>query len=268
MTVIASNMKLANNADINSLYLEQKVKDIYKKVAQNPGGKFHFETGRQLAERLGYPKGLLDRIPAEAINSFSGVGYYFHLANLQAGESVIDLGSGSGMDSFIASILVGDTGQVIGVDMTDEQLIKAECLRIQANINNVHYFKSYIQSTLCKDESMDVVISNGVINLAPDKSEVFHEAERLLKPGGRIVLSDIVTTGQLPENIICDSNLWTACIGGAIHINDYIGAINSAGFIVESIEDNIEYQFISENTQDAIMEYGIKSISLIARKRY
>jgi len=268
MTVIAPTIKQANYTDINTLYLEQKVKDIYKQVAQNPDSEFYFETGRQLAERLGYPENLLDKVPEEAISSFSGVGYYFHLANLQAGERVIDLGSGSGMDSFIASILVGDTGQVIGVDMTDEQLLKAECLRIQANINNLHYFKSYIQSTLCKDESMDVVISNGVINLAPDKNEVFHEAERLLKPGGRIVLSDIVTTVQLPENIICDSNLWTACIGGAIDINDYIGAINSAGLIVESIEDNIEYQFISENTQDAILEYGVKSISLVARKPY
>src|SRR5436190_5749169 len=105
--------------------LESKVQDMYREVAQNPHGDFHFEMGRVLAERLGYPAADLDRIPHEAIESFAGVGHFFHLANLQPGDRVVDLGSGSGMDTFIAALSVGPTGSVIGVDMTDAQLDKA-----------------------------------------------------------------------------------------------------------------------------------------------
>ena len=114
---------------LNKVELEQKVKDMYREVAQRPEGEFHFEMGRALAERLGYATADLDRIPAAAIESFAGVGYYFHLANLRAGESVVDLGSGSGMDTFVAALKVGASGKVVGVDMTDEQRYKAERLR-------------------------------------------------------------------------------------------------------------------------------------------
>jgi protein-L-isoaspartate O-methyltransferase len=111
--------------------LEIKVKAMYRSVAENPHGDFHFEMGRALAERLGYLPADLDRIPAEAIDSFAGVGYYFHLADLKEGETVVDLGSGSGMDSFIAALKVGARGKVFGIDMTDEQRAKAERLRVR-----------------------------------------------------------------------------------------------------------------------------------------
>ena len=137
----------AAKTGLDTARLEQMVKDMYRDVAMNPAGEFHFEMGRALAERLGYPAADLDRIPAAAIESFAGVGYYFHLAKLKEGEAVIDLGSGSGMDSFVAALHVGPTGKVLGVDMTDAQLEKAERLRAAAGFAQVEFRKGYIEST-------------------------------------------------------------------------------------------------------------------------
>jgi ubiquinone/menaquinone biosynthesis C-methylase UbiE len=246
--------------------LETKVKAMYRSVANNPQGEFHFELGRALAERLGYAPADLDRIPAEAIESFAGVGYYFHLADLKDGETVFDLGSGSGMDTFIAALKVGAHGKVIGIDMTDEQRAKAERLRDRDGFRNVTYMKGYIENVPVLDASIDVVISNGVINLAPDKMKVFSEAARLLKPGGRLAISDIVTEVQLPESIVCNSTLWAACIGGAAQQDDYRAKIVAAGLRVVKVEDNTAYQFISDNARGASKKFGVKSVSLLAVK--
>src|SRR5262249_39688607 len=148
--------------------LESKVKAMYRSVAENPHGEFHFEMGRAMAERLGYAPADLDRIPAEAIESFAGVGYYFHLADPKPGETVVDFGSGSGMDTFVAALKVGPRGKVIGVDMTDAQRAKAERLRDRDGFPNVTYMKGYIEQTPLPDGVADIVISNGVINLATD----------------------------------------------------------------------------------------------------
>jgi arsenite methyltransferase len=260
------NTTAAINASVDAVELERKVKKMYQDVAQNPDRDFHFEMGRQMAERLGYPADILDRIPAQAIASFAGVGYYFHLAKLQAGESVIDLGSGSGTDSFFAAISVGENGKVVGVDMTQAQLDKADALRAAGKFSNIKYLKSYIQATPCEDESFDAVISNGVINLAADKTSVFREAYRLLKPGGRLALADIVTDVPLPEGITCDATLWAACIGGALQVDDYILAIEAVGLVVKTVEDNQQYQFISDNAKGATETYGVKSVSILAQK--
>ena len=246
--------------------LETKVKDMYRQVAQNPHGEFHFEMGRGLAERLGYDPSELDRIPTAAIESFAGVGYYFHLADVQRGESVVDLGSGSGMDTFVAALRVGDSGKVVGIDMTDDQREKAERLRDEAGFNNVSYLKGYVEDLPCEDASFDVVISNGVINLSADKPKVFSEVARVLKPGGRLVLSDIVTEVQLPTGITCNATLWAACIGGAMQQDDYQGLIEAAGLRVEQVQDNPQYLFISDNALGASKKYGVKSISLLAVK--
>ena len=246
--------------------LESKVKAMYRSVAEDPHGEFHFEMGRAMAERLGYPVADLDRVPAESIESFAGVGYYFHLARLKEGETVLDLGSGSGMDTFFAALKVGPTGRVIGVDMTDEQRGKANRLRERDRFANVTYIKGYIEDVPWPASSVDVVISNGVINLAPDKSKVFSEAFRLLKPGGRFAISDIVTEVQLPESIVCNSTLWAACIGGAAQQDSYRAQIETAGLRVMAVEDNPAYQFISDNARGASKKFGVKSISLIAVK--
>jgi arsenite methyltransferase len=252
---------------VNTSELEQKVKDMYREVATNPHGEFHFEMGRGLAERLGYNPKDLDRIPQEAIDSFAGVGYFFDIADIKEGETVADLGSGSGMDVFTASLKAGKSGKVNGVDMTDEQLQKAEGLRTKAGINNVQFHKGYIETAPLPDGSCDVVISNGVINLASDKGKVFKEAARLLKKGGRLAISDIVTEKQLPENVVCNSTLWAACIGGAAQQDTYKQAIENAGFEILYNRDNPEYEFISKSAKGASKDYGVKSISLLAIKK-
>jgi arsenite methyltransferase len=246
--------------------LESKVKAMYRDVADHPEGEFHFEMGRALAERLGYAPADLDRVPAEAIASFAGVGHHFHLAEPKAGEAVVDLGSGAGMDSFVAALMVGPTGSVIGIDMTDEQLTKANRLRHGAGLRNVTFRKGYIEEVPLPDASADIVISNGVINLSPTKEEAFQEAARLLKPGGRFAISDIVTEAQLPEGIVCNTTLWAACIGGAAQQESYRAMIEAAGLRVERIEDNKAYRFLSENAQGASRKYGVKSVSLLAVK--
>lgn len=251
---------------VDIVALEQKVKAMYRDVATNPYGDFHFEMGRALTERLGYAGADLDAIPAQAIDSFAGVGYYFDLAALRPGETVVDLGSGSGTDTFVAALKVGPRGRVIGIDMTDEQLAKAEVLRATAGFGQVSYRKAYIESTGLDGASCDAVISNGVINLAPAKEDVFREAARILRPGGRLALADIVTEVRLPEGITCDATLWAACIGGALQIDDYLAAIESAGLRVARVKDNPQYRFLSTSAQGATRKFGVKSVSILAEK--
>jgi arsenite methyltransferase len=249
---------------LDTVELEQKVKKVYSDVALNPKGEYHFEMGRGLAEKLGYEKTDLDRIPASAIDSFAGVGYYFDLANLKEGERVLDLGSGSGMDVFVAALKVGSKGHVSGVDMTDEQLEKSERLRKENGFNHVSFYKSYIEKLPFEDAFFDAVISNGVINLSANKQNVFAEVARVLKPKGRMVIADIVTEKQLPENVTCNSTLWAACIGGASQQDDYRNAIEHAGMEVLYVKTNDAYGFISKSAKGASREYGVKSVSLLA----
>lgn len=244
--------------------LERRVKDVYRQVALQPERTYHFEMGRSLAERLGYPAELLDQIPASALDSFAGVGYYLDLASPVDGERVLDLGSGSGTDSFVIAQLVGDDGHVTGLDMTDEQLAKAERLRAETGRRNVEFVRGYIQDPPLPDASVDLVVSNGVVNLAPDKSAVFRAAARLLAPGGRLALADIVSERPLTESITCNAELWASCIGGAAQIDAYLAAIEEAGLKVSEVRDNTAYEFLSESAQGATRTYGIKSISLVA----
>ncbi|MEX2231586.1 MAG: methyltransferase domain-containing protein [Cyclobacteriaceae bacterium] len=260
-------MEAISSRKVDVSDLELKVKKMYMDVALNPTGEYHFEMGRGLAEKLGYEKIDLDRIPAAAIESFAGVGYYFDMAGLKAGERVLDLGSGSGMDSFIAALKVGASGKVAGVDMTDEQLEKAEALRKALKFDNVSFHKSYIEKLPFPDNSFDAVISNGVINLVPDKEKVFAEVARILKPGGRMVIADIVTEKQLPENVTCDSTLWAACIGGASQQDDYRSFIEKSGIEILSVRNNESYSFISKSAKGASKEFGVKSVSLCATKK-
>jgi arsenite methyltransferase len=246
--------------------LEARVRQMYSEVAENPHQEFHFETGRPLAERLGYLPGELDAIPAEAIDSFAGVGYYLDLAAIQAGETVVDLGSGSGMDSFLAALHAGPTGRVIGIDMTDAQLAKATGLAAAAGVSTAEFRKGYIESAPVPDAVADVVISNGVINLSADKPAVFGEAARVLRAGGRLALSDIVTAVALPEGITCDAALWAACIGGAMQRDAYLAAIEAAGMKVETVRDNTAYRFLSDSAAGATRTYGVASISVLARR--
>jgi ubiquinone/menaquinone biosynthesis C-methylase UbiE len=246
--------------------LERQVKEMYRRVAEDPRGEFHFEMGRALAQRLGYATGDLDRIPAEAIDSFAGVGFHFDLAALQPGETALDLGSGSGMDSFIAALKVGAAGKVLGVDMTEAQRTQAERLRDRDGFANVGYHKAYIENTPFEDASCDAVISNGVINLAADKAAVFREAARVLRPGGRLAISDIVSEKDLPEGVRCNATLWAACIGGAMQEDRYTDAIRAAGLRLLALRTNPQYRFLTASAKKAAAAYGVKSVSLLAVK--
>ena len=176
------------------------------------------------------------------------------------------MGSGSGLDTFVASLAVGEDGAVVGIDMTTAQRRKAERLRDAAGIRNVDYVAGYIENVPTEGETFDAVISNGVINLSPDKPAVFREIARVLKPGGRLALSDIMTTERLPEGITCNATLWAACIGGAMQIDDYVDAIEAAGMTVTIMRENPEYRFLSDNARGATQRYGVKSVSLVAIK--
>ena len=246
--------------------LEQRVKRMYKEVALEPQREFHFETGRALAERLGYAPEDLNRIPAAAIDSFAGVGHFLDLADIAPGETVLDLGSGSGMDSFLASLAAGRDGRVIGVDMTDAQLAKAARLAAEAGVDNAEFRQGYIEDPPVEAASVDCVISNGVINLSPDKAAVFTAVARALRPGGRLALADIVSTEELPEGVTCDASLWAACIGGAMQRDSYRRAIEGAGLEIVEWRENDQYRFVSERADNAVRKYGVTSISLLARR--
>src|SRR6266568_6330551 len=223
-------------ADASSLVdrgvLEAQVKNMYRQVAREEDAQLHFAVGRQLALRVGYPSELLDAIPAEALASFAGVGYHLDLAALKPGERVLDLGSGSGTDVFCAALQVGASGRVVGVDFTDEQIDKATRLRDRDGFAQVEFVEGTIDELPFEDGGFDVVISNGVINLSPIKHRVFAETARVLRPGGRLALADIVSGRPLKERTRRNVELWAACIAGAIPRNSYLETIEAAGFRV------------------------------------
>ncbi|MCU4753994.1 methyltransferase domain-containing protein [Halobacteria archaeon AArc-curdl1] len=251
---------------LDTTELEAKVKAVYEDVAQSPDEDFHFEMGRPLAERLGYAPENLDPVPQAAVESFAGVGHHFDLAAIQPGERVLDLGSGSGMDVFVASIYTGSEGEVVGLDMTDEQLEKARELRDDGGFENVRFEHGYIESLPFEDATFDVVISNGVINLSPEKERVFEEIRRVLGPNGRLALSDIVSEKHLPDSIKTSADLWAACIGGAMQVESYTDSLEESGLEVETKRRNDEYAFISDQAAGACEKYGVNSISLLARR--
>ena len=250
---------------IETADLESKVKEMYRQVADEQDPDLHFETGRGLAENLGYPDDLLDGVPVEALDSFAGVGYHLDLASLETGERVLDLGSGSGTDVFCAAQQVGTEGSVIGVDFTPEQVRKATRLRDEAGIAQAEFIAASIDELPFEDESFDAVISNGVINLSPLKGRVFSEAARVLRRGGRVALADIVSAKPLKEKTRRNTELWAACIAGAIPRKNYADAIAQTGLSVGEMRSN-DYEFISDQALDACNTYGVESVSLVARK--
>jgi arsenite methyltransferase len=245
--------------------LEAEVKEMYRQVAREDEAALHFEVGRGLAERLGYPVELLDAIPAEALRSFAGVGYHLDALALRPREAVLDLGSGSGTDVFCAAVLVGERGRVVGVDITDDQLEKAERLRERDGFSQVELVEAHIEELPFEDESFDAVISNGVINLSPRKDRVFAEAARVLRRGGRLALADIVSGRALKERTRRNVELWAACIAGAVPRERYLDAIETTGLEVRHVRVN-DYRFISERALDACSTYEVESISLLAVK--
>ena len=209
-----------------------------------------------------YPEELLTTLPDDVANFSLGCGDPITLAALQLGQTVLDLGSGGGLDCFLAAKKVGESGHVIGVDMTPEMLEKARASAKRMNVTNVEFRKGYLEDLPVDNNSIDVTISNCVINLSPDKAKVFNEVFRVLKPGGKLAVSDIVTDGPLPDAIKQSLSMWAGCVSGAVDAKDYIAMMESAGFTDISITPTF---FDKETVDEAIKEVGdqidLKSIS-------
>lgn len=195
------------NIDVQTLRCE--IRNEYAEVARNPEKGFHFHTGRPLAKMLGYADAWIDGLPQGAVKSFAGTGNPFSLGKIKAGDYVVDVGSGAGFDTLIAGRLVGPAGYVVGVDMTPEMLKKARDAAAQAGLNHVEFREGYAESLPVSDGWANKVISNGVVNLCPDKPGVFREMYRVLKPSGRIQIGDILVQKPVPESAKQKIDLWT-----------------------------------------------------------
>lgn len=189
--------------------LKDEIIRMYEEIAEHPEGEFHFYHGRDAAERFGYLAEWLDRAPAGAVASFAGVGNPHERSNLQPGETVLDLGSGAGLDGIIASWQVGPTGRVIGVDLNPSMCLKSQA-HAAATGTQMECHEGRMEAIPLPDAAADCVISNGVINLSFRKRTVVQEMFRVLKPGGRISITDIVSAKQLSQSIVNDPKLWAS----------------------------------------------------------
>ena len=196
-------------APLDLSLLRSAIQEEYDEVASCPTKGFHFHVGRPLAARLGYPAERVDALPASVVESFAGVGNPFSWGDLAPGETAVDLGSGAGFDAILAARMVGPAGNVIGVDMTPAMVTKARANAALVGLDNVEFREGYLESLPIADGVADVVISNGVVNLCPDKVAVLAEACRVLKPGGRLQIADIVVSRAVPEDAKADIALWT-----------------------------------------------------------
>ncbi|MBI3784496.1 MAG: arsenite methyltransferase [Deltaproteobacteria bacterium] len=207
--------------------VRQRYAEIARDGSVNPAGCCGPQPA-QIAERLGYSSQETTAVP-EGANLGLGCGAPLAAAALREGETVLDLGSGAGFDAFLAARVVGSTGKVIGVDMTDEMLAKARANAQQAGFGNVEFRKGYIEALPVDDASVDVVLSNCVINLVPDKAAVYREIVRVLRPGGRMVISDVVLNQKLPEVVAANVAALTGCVAGAALREHYLATITAAG---------------------------------------
>jgi len=189
--------------------LRERVRDKYREVAVDPNATFHFHVGRANAARLAYEPDVVDALSGRAVESFAGVGNPFSLRRLQPGEHVVDVGSGAGLDSFVAAVQVGDTGFVVGVDMTPEMLKKSRATAEALGFAQVEFCEGLAEDLPVEDGWADAVIANGVINLCADKKAVFDEIHRVLKPGCWLQFADIANGRPVPPEALRDIDLWT-----------------------------------------------------------
>ena len=252
--------------------LEQVVKDavkkLYTEVAEKPRGVFHFPVGREGTGVAGYPAEELDKIPATAVESFAGVGYPHKTNSIREGDTVLDVGSGSGTDILVAAVRAGPKGRVTGLDITEAMIDKARGNIEKSGFKNISVTKGEATMIPLDDGSVDVVTSNGVLNLVPDKERAFSEIFRVLRPGGRLQLADIVTRENVQAACGIVPQLWADCIGGASVEKDYLDMIRKAGFRDVKVVDRIDYFARSpETTRRLTKTFGAESVVISARKR-
>ena len=249
---------------MNEKKIKTEVKKRYAKIAKE-GSSCCSTCGKNIskqAESIGYSEDDLKKLPKEAFLGL-GCGNPTALADLNEGETVLDLGSGAGVDVFLAAEKVGKNGRVIGVDMTEEMIKKGDKLAKEYGYKNVEFRHGEIENLPVEDNSVDVIISNCVINLSPDKLKTFKEAHRVLKPGGRMMVSDMVTEGELPEDIKKSFDAWSGCIAGALEKNRYLDTIKKAGFRNVEIIGQNKYP---QEWLDGRLAGKIISIQVLAKK--
>lgn len=243
--------------------VKEFVKKRYSKIAQDETCCSSSSCGpstKDVAEEIGYSEEDLENVPESAILGL-GCGNPVPLATLKEGETVLDLGSGGGIDVFLASKKVGQHGKVIGVDMTKEMLDKAKVSALKHGYKNVEFRLGEIENLPIEDETVDTIISNCVINLSPDKLKVFQEAYRVLKPKGKIIVSDIVTKGELPEDVRKSFDAWAGCIAGALEKNEYLDTIKKAGFnTVKIISEKMYTIDVSDDLVGKILSVQIEAL--------
>ena len=246
------------------------VKQMYTDVADNPDKTFHFPTGRSICEILGYPAEHLDAIPDTAYESFAGVGYPFRCDVIHKGDTVLDIGAGAGTDVLISSLLVGDAGKVFGLDMTDAMHQKLHKNIEVMGVKNVYPLMGNAEDIPLDDETVDVITSNGVLNLVPDKDKAFKEMYRILKHGGRIQISDIVISKGEEELDDSKSNpkLWAECIVGAVSENHYVESLRDIGFNDVTVKCQQDYFSHSdfETTRNVAKYFKAQSITVYGVK--
>lgn len=246
--------------------LRASIRDEYSAVATEPGRGFHFHTGRPLLEMLGYDASLLDGIPDDALASAAGTGNPFRLGDIRAGDRVVDCGSGAGVDSLVAAGQVGPTGRVIGVDMTPEMLATARRAAAAMGLRNVDFREGLLEALPVEDGWADVIISNGVLNLVPDKAAALREMARVLRPGGRLQIADIVLGRAVSDDSKQDVSLWTGCIAGGLLPDELEQAVYAAGFVdVEVITGADVFAGAPQHSNAA--EFGTRGVGVRARRR-
>lgn len=247
--------------------IERAVQHMYTAVARHPERQFHFPTGRAAAHLLGYPDPELDPLPPEAIASFAGVGYPFRANAIREGDVVLDVGSGSGTDALIASRLAGPRGKVYALDITEAMRAKLSGIAARAGAN-IEILAGNTEAIPLPNASVDVVTSNGVLNLVPDKTRAIEEIHRVLKPGGRLAIADIALGKPVSFKYRQDPNLWAECVVGAVEEGRYLEMLREAGFEAVEILDQLDYFAASSNpeTRTVAELFGARSIVLRGRR--
>lgn len=247
-------------------FIFKAVREMYSDVAEHPGKQFHFPTGRLACLFVGYPAEQLDLLPPTALESFAGVGYPFAAGVIGQGDTVLDIGSGSGTDTLLASTLVA-CSRVYGLDMTPAMLDKLRRNAAAMGATRIELLEGNAEEIPLPDASVDVVTSNGVLNLVPDKRRAFAEIVRVLKPGGRLQLSDIALRNPVSEKSRADPQLWAECVVGAVVEDDYLMLLREAGLAAEVIGRQDYFSgSVSADTRRAARTLGAHAITLRGKR--
>jgi arsenite methyltransferase len=245
---ISVNTRSKIMAQTSNVQIHEVVKERYGAIASGQAESCCGDSGCGCSSPL-YDQQLLEGLPVDVTGLSLGCGDPVSIAELKPGETVLDLGSGGGIDCFLAARQVGETGYVIGVDMTPDMLMKANANKVKMGIHNVEFRRGQIEALPVTDNTIDVIMSNCVINLSPDKPAVFREAFRVLKPGGRVSISDIVTEGEFSPELRADAARWAECVTGAIDVNEYTGMMREVGFVDIQVVDKSDAEDIVERKE-------------------